>query len=105
MNHKYQIALLFIAIASLLLQTPASSADNTVSTPSHPSSSPKIQVTTTDLPELPLELTSFGGAVANGTLFIYGGHSGAAHSYSTAEQSDEFWSLDLNAPQKWKQLP
>jgi|TARA_B110000495_G_scaffold200272_1_gene215185 hypothetical protein len=66
---------------------------------------PKVQVTSTELPELPLELTSFGGAVADGTLFIYGGHSGTAHSYSTEEQSDQFWSLNLSQPEQWTQLP
>ncbi len=105
MNHKYQTSLLFLTVACLFIQPSSSSADNPDSATPQLSSSPKIQVTTTDLPELPLELTSFGGAVANGTLFIYGGHSGTAHSYSTEEQSDEFWSLDLQAPQQWKQLP
>ena len=105
MNYKYQILFLFFAVFSLLIQSPATSADDTDSATSQPEPSPGIQVTTTDLPELPLELTSFGGAVADGTLFIYGGHSGTAHSYSTEEQSDQFWALDLNAPQEWKQLP
>ena len=105
MNDKYQIALLLFFSLSLLAVPPAGSADEPDSVTLPPHSSPKVQVTTTDLPELPLELTSFGGAVANGTLFIYGGHSGTAHSYSTAEQSDQFWALDLKAPKEWKQLP
>jgi N-acetylneuraminic acid mutarotase len=105
MNHKHQIVLLFFTVFSVLIELPACSAEEPDSTKTKPHSSPKVQVKTTDLPELPLELTSFGGAVANGTLFIYGGHSGTAHSYSTAEQSNEFWSLDLNAPKQWKQLP
>ncbi len=47
------------------------------------------------LPDLPEELTSFGAAIAGDTLFVYGGHTGNAHSYSIDEQSDRFWSLDL----------
>ena len=105
MNQLHKIAFLFFTVTSLLIQTPASSADDTDASSLQPASPPKIQVTSTDLPELPLELTSFGGAVANETLFIYGGHCGTAHSYSTEEQSDEFWSLDLKTPQQWKKLP
>lgn len=72
---------------------------------SSPESTESVEVTSTDLPELPLELTSFGGAVADGKLFIYGGHTGNAHSYSTSEQSDQFWSLELNQPGEWSELP
>ncbi|QDV44626.1 N-acetylneuraminate epimerase precursor [Stieleria neptunia] len=59
------------------------------------------------LPDLPKELTSFGAAIADQTLYVYGGHTGDAHSYSTAEQSDRFWSLDLTAGKtgQWKSLP
>ncbi|QDV82071.1 kelch repeat-containing protein [Stieleria magnilauensis] len=59
------------------------------------------------LPDLPEELTSFGAAIADETLYVYGGHTGDAHSYSTEEQSDRFWSLDLSAGKsgQWKSLP
>ena len=61
-----------------------------------------------NLPDLPEELTSFGAAVLDHKLYVYGGHTGSAHSYSTAEQSNRFWSLDLNAKDKkaaWVKLP
>ncbi|QEF99141.1 N-acetylneuraminate epimerase precursor [Stieleria maiorica] len=60
-----------------------------------------------ELPELPEELTSFGAAIAGNTLYVYGGHTGNAHSYSTEEQSDRFWGLDLSKGKagSWKQLP
>lgn len=64
-----------------------------------------VTISDSGLPELPLELTSFGGTVADGKLFVYGGHTGQAHSYSTAEQSSDFWMLDLQSPESWKQLP
>lgn len=105
MNHKYQISCVLLIFISLLIQPPASAIDDNAPASSQSASPPDIQVKSTSLPELPLELTSFGGAVANGTLFVYGGHSGTAHSYSTEEQSNEFWSLDLNAPKQWNQLP
>ncbi len=63
-------------------------------------------VSASPFPDLPSELTSFGGAIADGSLFVYGGHIGGAHSYSTAEQSDKFWQLDLTqgASAKWQAL-
>jgi hypothetical protein len=62
---------------------------------------------TTDYPELPEELTSFGATIADGKLYVYGGHTGDAHSYSVQEQSDRLWCLDLSAGKdgKWQSLP
>ncbi|MFG0289089.1 MAG: hypothetical protein ACF8CQ_12985, partial [Rhodopirellula sp. JB044] len=54
-------------------------------------------ITSSNLPELPEELTSFGAAIAGEILYVYGGHTGSAHSYSTAEQSNRLWALDLSA--------
>ncbi|WP_233148487.1 hypothetical protein [Rhodopirellula sp. MGV] len=55
--------------------------------------------------DLPEELTSFGAAVCAGKLYVYGGHTGEAHSYSVAEQSDRLWCLDLeNKDGEWKKL-
>ena len=83
----------------------AEAVNQTSKKPAPHASIPIVKVKPTDLPTLPVEVTSFGGAVANKTLFIYGGHIGSAHSYSTAEQSDEFWSLDLKEPNKWRSRP
>ena len=55
-------------------------------------------------PDLPLALTSFGAAIAGNQLFAYGGHTGEAHSYSTAEQSNQLLQLDLNNPSEWKTI-
>ena len=64
-----------------------------------------ITVVSTDLADLPEELTSFGAAIAGNRLFVYGGHTGAAHSYSTEEQSNRLWSLDLKASSaEWQNL-
>ncbi|MEO1526526.1 MAG: kelch repeat-containing protein [Planctomycetota bacterium] len=63
----------------------------------------KVTVVSTKFAELPEELTSFGAAVAGKTLFVYGGHTGAAHSYSIEEQSNRLWSLDLaDGNAEWK---
>ena len=48
------------------------------------------------LTDLPQPVTSFGAAVVNNGLYMYGGHTGSAHSYSTEEQSNELTRLDLN---------
>lgn len=51
---------------------------------------------------LPFEITSFGAARVGDMAYVYGGHTGDAHSYSTEEQSDQLLSLDLTNPEaKW----
>ena len=63
-----------------------------------------LRIGPADLPPLPEELTSFGAAITGETLYVYGGHTGEAHSYSIDEQSDRFWSLNLQKPDRWKRL-
>lgn len=54
---------------------------------------------------LPFEITSFGAARVGDHIFTYGGHTGAAHSYSTEEQSNQLQALDLNDPKaKWEKI-
>jgi hypothetical protein len=56
-------------------------------------------------PDLPLPLTSFGAVRHGSTIFVYGGHTGEAHHYSTLEQSDSLLALDLdNRDAEWKKL-
>ncbi|MEQ8785658.1 MAG: kelch repeat-containing protein [Pirellulaceae bacterium] len=55
-------------------------------------------------PELPKDVTSFGGAVLGDALYIYGGHQGDAHSYSHDEQGDVLQRLDLAKPKAWETL-
>lgn len=56
------------------------------------------------LPALPKGMTSFGGAVAGDTLFVYGGNYGSAHDYSNEDQSGDLWKLNLKNPTKWEQI-
>ncbi|MEQ9406683.1 MAG: DUF4198 domain-containing protein [Fuerstiella sp.] len=51
------------------------------------------------LQNLPQPVTSFGAAVINDALYMYGGHTGGAHSYSMEEQSNELTKLDLKTGQ------
>lgn len=53
------------------------------------------------LPDLPQGTTSFGGAVANDRIYVFGGNYGDAHSYFAAGQSGDLYTLDLNTPQAW----
>lgn len=54
---------------------------------------------------LPKAISSFGAAVADGHVYVYGGHSGKAHSYSTETTLGAFLRLDLAKPAKWEELP
>jgi len=52
------------------------------------------------LDNLPQPVTSFGAAVLQDAMYLYGGHTGSAHSYSMQEQSNELTRLDLKTG-KW----
>lgn len=54
------------------------------------------------LADLPFEITSFGAARVADRVYVYGGHTGNAHSYSTKEQSNKLLELDLKNPTEWK---
>jgi N-acetylneuraminic acid mutarotase len=56
------------------------------------------------LTALPVPVTSFGGAVLDGALYLYGGHSGSAHSYSREEQGDTLMRLSLSGQGGWTPL-
>lgn len=57
---------------------------------------------TPQYPPLPEKITSFGATIAGNQLFVYGGHTGTAHAYSTAEQSDQLQRLNLDQPAAWE---
>ena len=61
-------------------------------------------IITAGVPPLPEETTSFGAAVLDGQLYIYGGHTGPAHEYSTADQSGRFLRIDLEKGSAWQEL-
>lgn len=65
---------------------------------------PRLVVAPADFPPLPRGVTSFGGAVAGDSLYIYGGNYGGAHEYSREDQSGDLWRLDLKRPEKWERL-
>lgn len=60
----------------------------------------KIKVS--ELAPLTAPLTSFGAAVANGSLYVYGGHLGSPHEYSAELQANQLLRLNLARPDKWE---
>ena len=58
-------------------------------------SKPSASKAVSSLQDLPQPVTSFGAAVVDKALYMYGGHTGSAHSYSTQEQSNQLTRLDL----------
>lgn len=61
---------------------------------------PDSSIAVPRLQNLPLPVTSFGAAVIDDVLYMYGGHTGGAHSYSQKEQSNELTRLNLQSG-KW----
>lgn len=60
---------------------------------------------TTDYAPLPRAVSSFGAAVADGWLYVYGGHCAKTHVYSTEAVLGTFHRLKLTDPQTWETLP
>ncbi|MEN1678353.1 MAG: hypothetical protein AAGJ46_02085 [Planctomycetota bacterium] len=58
-----------------------------------------------DLPELPTPIASFGAAVGDGWLYVYGGHTGTAHQHSAENHSQHFRRIRLDDAATWETLP
>lgn len=56
------------------------------------------------LPDCPAKVTSFGAAVCNGYLYVYGGNMGGAHSYSSEGQNGTFRRIQLKPNSQWESL-
>jgi hypothetical protein len=56
-------------------------------------------------PALPEPLASFGGAVNDGWIYVYGGHIGEEHEHSKDNLSRHFRRLELVADAQWEELP
>ena len=69
----------------------------------------KLSTSDTSRPEtvqqyaaLPRGITSFGAAVINDWLYVYGGHFGRPHHYSNTSQSNELSRLNLRKSARWE---
>ncbi|MEZ6132348.1 MAG: DUF4198 domain-containing protein [Planctomycetaceae bacterium] len=60
-------------------------------------------VTAVNFQDLPQPVTSFGAAVLNDAVYLYGGHTGDAHSYSNKEQGNRLMKLSLKSGE-WESL-
>ncbi|QDU31442.1 N-acetylneuraminate epimerase [Anatilimnocola aggregata] len=60
--------------------------------------------TSDKLPPLKVGVTSAGAAVADGHLYLYGGHMGAPHDYSADQQSSKFLRVYLSKPTEWEEV-
>ncbi|MCA9087952.1 MAG: DUF4198 domain-containing protein [Planctomycetaceae bacterium] len=60
-------------------------------------------VAATTIATVPEMVTSFGAAISNGNLYMYGGHMGGAHSYARDEQSRTLRKLNLTT-KEWSEL-
>jgi len=68
-------------------------------------SHPPAGAETTNLPQLPEGIASFGAAVSKGWLYVYSGHIGTAHDHSRENLSTHFRRLKINGPNEWEELP
>jgi outer membrane protein assembly factor BamB len=57
------------------------------------------------LPQLPQAATSFGAAVADGWVYVYGGNSGKTHEFNRECIRGDFFRLNLNEGTGWEKLP
>lgn len=64
---------------------------------------PLVEVAAKTLADIPQPVTSFGAAIVDGGLYVYGGHTGSAHSYSQEEQSHTLSRLDLQT-REWESV-
>lgn len=57
------------------------------------------------LPPLPVAVSSLGAVECDGHLYVYGGHAGKTHTYSTQDVLGTFHRLKLDGGTKWEELP
>jgi hypothetical protein len=63
------------------------------------------QATVAALVPLPEPVSSFGAAVSDGWLYVYGGHTGGEHQHSAENLSQYFRRLKLKDGAEWEELP
>jgi N-acetylneuraminic acid mutarotase/uncharacterized GH25 family protein len=55
-------------------------------------------------PALPQGFSSFGAASLDGYVYVYGGHIGKSHSYSTETVTGKFRRINVATPSQWEEL-
>jgi N-acetylneuraminic acid mutarotase len=80
------------------MRTPAVLLAFAAGLPARPADAPAF-------PPMPHAVSSFGAAVCDGYLYVYGGHAGGTHSYDTKSVLGTFHRLKLAGGTKWEELP
>lgn len=57
------------------------------------------------LPPIPRAVSSLGAIAQDGYLYVYGGHAGTTHTYSTTDVLGTFHRLKLDGKSVWEELP
>lgn len=83
--------------STLALEVPDAAVNSVTADPQKPAPSSPYPV----LPEL---VTSFGAAICDNALYVYGGHTGKAHSYYRSAQARTLRRLDLKDGKAWESL-
>jgi N-acetylneuraminic acid mutarotase len=60
------------------------------------------KVKISELSPLSAPITSFGATVADGYLYVFGGHLGSPHKYSADQQANKLLRLNLGKPGEWE---
>ena len=66
---------------------------------------PAVASEAPNLPPLPHAVSSLGAVECDGYLYVYGGHVGKTHTYSTKDVLGTFHRLKLDGGTKWEELP
>lgn len=57
------------------------------------------------MPILPQPATSFGAAIADGWVYVYGGNTGKAHEFHKESVKGDFFRLNIQGGSEWEKLP
>ena len=66
---------------------------------------PLASADTPTYPPLPKAVSSFGAVARDGFVYVYGGHAGTPHSYSSDTSLGTFHRLPLAGGAAWESLP
>ncbi len=88
----FAFALLISALATATLQA---QEENTAA---------QAEMMVDSLPEMPIGITSFGGALCQDHIYVWGGHDGAAHEYYRSGQNATLYRLNIVDGKEWEKV-
>jgi hypothetical protein len=83
----------------------ASAAEPTEESTNEPTADAETTSTDSNFPPLPTPIASFGAAVADGWLYVYGGHQGGEHEHSAENLARHFRRIRVDGSGEWEELP